>query len=338
MVPTFSVILATRDRPGLFAEALNSILVQDFPDFEIIVVNDGTSENVMVNYRSTLEQASQSMGSRFSIYNLISRPKGHGPGYSHNHGLAHAKGEYICFLDDDDTWTDPGHLSRAAQAISHRSANGKQVDLYMTNQHAWINDKQVSGTLWLEGLKGEMALRGKKANDDGCYEVEVTDLMATAGFCHMNCLIARRTLLAQLGGMDESIRWEQDRDIYLRLIDHSQCMLHHPAVVAHHRVPDPSKTVNTTTAFGKIDKLLLQTRVLDKAAIFAKHPLIRAHARQHKAFALKKIAKELADKQDWIAARYYAAQAFGASPGLKWLGFTIYALLRSAAAPTTTND
>jgi glycosyltransferase involved in cell wall biosynthesis len=274
----------------------------------------------------------------FAVHDMIRRAKGHGPAYSHNHGLANARGEYICFLDDDDKWTDPDHLSRAAQAITHMSTRGKQVDLYLTNQHAWINEKKVSANIWLEGLGDELALRGKHVNDAGCYEVEVADLMATTGFCHMNCLIARRDLLAEIGGMDESIRWEQDRDIYLRLIDHSRCMLHHPAVVAYHRVPDPGKTVNTTTALGKIEKLLLQTRVLDKAAIFARHPLIRAHARQHKVYALKKIAQELADQQDWTAARYYAAQAFGASPGLKWLGFSIYALLRSAAAPTTTKD
>jgi len=338
MPPTFSVILATRDRPGLFAEALQSVMAQDFPDFEVIVVNDGSTEGNCAEYRPTWDQASQSIGPRFSVLDLIRRPKGHGPAYSHNHGLAHAKGEYICFLDDDDKWTDPGHLSRAAQAISHSAATGKQADLYMTNQHAWINEKKLTETVWLEGLEDELKSRGKTVNRDGCYEVEVTDLIATSGFCHMNCLIVRRNLLTQIGGMDESIRWEQDRDIYLRLIDHSRCILHHPAVVAYHRVPDPGKTVNATTALGKIEKLLLQTRVLDKAAIFAKHPLIRAYARQHKAFALKKIAQELAEKQDWTAARYYAAQAFGASPGLKWLGFTIYTLLRSAAAPITTKD
>jgi glycosyltransferase involved in cell wall biosynthesis len=191
------------------------------------------------------------MGQRFSIHHLIRRNIGHGPAYSHNHGLAYAKGEYICFLDDDDKWTDPDHLIRAAEAIAYMSTKGKQVDLYMTNQHAWINEEKVPGKLWLQGLADELTLQGKRVNDVGCYEVEVIDLIATAGFCHMNCLIARRALLAEIGGMDESIRWEQDRDIYLRLIDHSRCILHHPAVVAYHRVPDPGKTVNTTTVFRK---------------------------------------------------------------------------------------
>jgi glycosyltransferase involved in cell wall biosynthesis len=334
---TFSVIIATRDRPGLFAEALQSVLTQDYPAFEIIVVNDGSSESALAEYQLIWAYASQTMGPRFSVYHLASRPKGHGPAYSHNQGLAQANGNYICFLDDDDKWTDTGHLSRASQALSNKATVGKQVDLYMTNQKAWINDNPVTKPIWLESLASELAKRGKRSNPDGCFEVEVPDLIATAGFCHMNCLIVRRDLLVEIGGMDESIRWEQDRDIYLRLIDHSQCMLHHPTFVAFHRVPDPSKSLNTTTVLGIIEKRLLQTRVLDKAAIFAKNPLIRAYARQQKAYALKKIAQELAKSQKWNTARYYAAQALGAAPGLKWLGFTGYCLIRSVLQ-TTNHD
>jgi glycosyltransferase involved in cell wall biosynthesis len=329
MTLAFSVILATRDRPGLFADALDSVISQDYPFFEIIVVNDGSSESAMVEYQQIWDKAKQTLGSRLSVLSLVYRPKGHGPGYSHNCGLELAKGDFICFLDDDDKWVDPQHLSRAAISITNKTDGGKQVDLYMTNQQAWINDKQVTGPVWLEGLAKELVARGKKADSNGCYEVTVSDLMSASGFCHMNCLTVRKTLLEQLGGMDESIRWEQDRDIYLRLIDHARMMLHHPCVTSFHRVPDPGKAVNLTTSVGMLEKRLLQIRVLDKAALFSRHFLIRAHAHRHKAYALKKISQELADKQEWETARYYAAQALGVAPGAKWLFFSLYCFIRS---------
>ena len=326
---TFSVILATRDRPGLFAEALQSVMAQQFANFEIIVVNDGTSADHLDGYQSLWDQAAQKLGERFSVHHLVHRPRGHGQSYSLNFGAANAQGEFLCFLDDDDKWTDTGHLARAAQALTSMAEAGTPADLYMANQEAWINDRQVPGPVWLEGLASELVGRGRRPRADGSFAITVTDLMATTGFCHLNCFTVRRALWAQVGGMDEGIRWECDRDIYLRLVDQSGPMLHHPAVMSFHRVPDPSKTSNMTTSLGMIEKRLLQVRVLDKAALFSRHRLIRAHARRHKAFALKKIAQELADKGDWTSARSYAAQALGAAPGLKWLGLTAYCLLRS---------
>jgi len=329
MPPTFSVILATRDRPGLFAEALQSVMDQDYPAFNVIVVNDGSSEAALEGYQAVWNAAAHTLGSRFSVHHLVHRPKGHGQSYSLNFGVANATTDYVCFLDDDDKWTDPAHLSRAAQAISHMAERGKTVDLYMANQHAWTNDKKVPGPVWLEGLEADLTRHGQQANADGCYEVGISNLMAATGFCHLNCFTVRRALWDQVGGMDEGIRWECDRDIFLRLVDNSQTMLHHPGVMSFHRVPDPSKALNMTTTLGMIEKRLLQVRVLDKAALFSKHRLIRAHARKHKAYALKKIAQELAEKRNWTDAKHYAAQALGAAPGFRWLAFTLYCFARS---------
>lgn len=304
-------------------------MAQDYPSFEIIVVNDGTSETHVEAYQALWDRGAQHLGDRFSVHHLVRRPRGHGQSYSLNFGVSRATGEFVCFLDDDDKWIDPGHLSRAARSLAAMSDAGTPADLYMANQEAWTSGGQVPGPVWLEGLAGELKGRGRLPGDDGTFEVTVADLMATRGFCHLNCFTVRRTLWEQVGGMDEGIRWECDRDVYLRLVDQSGAMLHHPAVMSFHRVPDPGKAANMTTTLGMIEKRLLQTRVLDKAALFSKHRLIRDHARRHKAFALKKIAEVLAEKQDWTNARYYAAQALGAAPGVKWLMFSAYCLVRS---------
>lgn len=328
-MPKLSVVLATRDRPILFTEALNSVLAQSYPDFEVIVVNDGSSSDHEKAYQPIWQAAKEKLGERFKSYTLLHRPKGHGQSYSLNYGVANATGDYVCFLDDDDKWIDAEHLNRAAAAIMKADKKGQQVDLYMSNQNAWIDDRKIPGPVWLEALASDMLARGTQPDADGFFNVSVDDLMATSGFCHLNCLIVRRALYEKTGGMDEGIRWECDRDIFLKLIDAGDLILHHPATVSFHRVPDPAKTLNMTTSLGMIEKRLLQTRVLDRAAVFSKHPKIRAHARKHKAYALKKIARELANKGDWTNARSYAAQGLGAAPGIKWGLYSAYCLLRS---------
>lgn len=312
----FSVIIATRDRPALFSEALDSVLAQRQVDCEIIVVNDGSSPGSVADYQPVWDRAGRLLGSRFQVHTLVHRPRGHGQSYSLNFGVAQATGDYVCFLDDDDKWTDLDHLARAAAAIDAAAKAGQSLDLYMANQMAWIDEQRPVGILWLGTLEAELKQRGRAPDDHGVYAIDVDDLMQTSGFCHLNCLTVRRQVFEAVGGMDEGVRWECDRDLFLKLVDAATCMRFHPGVVSYHRVPDPAKAANMTTMLGMLDKRLLQAIVLDRAQIRARHPRIRQHARQHKAYALERMAIEFAGRGDWPAARSYAGQALGARPSV----------------------
>lgn len=325
----FSVILATRDRPALFAEALRSVLAQDFTDLEIVVVNDGSREEHRAAYDATLAEA-RDAGCALQAHWLVPRPRGHGQSYALNFGAAQARGTYLCFLDDDDSWTDAGHLSRAAKALCD---GGEVADLYMANQAAYRGEVRQPGPIWVEGLDAALARRGIEARAGGALPAGVTDLMGLTGFCHLNALIVRRGLYDAIGGMDEAIRWECDRDLFLRLIDRAEgAMLHHPAVIARHNIPDPAKGASMTTSLAALERWLYQLRVLDKASLFARHPAIRAHGRQHKVYALKRIAEELHRSGRWSEAAFYAREAtlIGFNP--KWLAFAAYCTIRSILA------
>jgi glycosyltransferase involved in cell wall biosynthesis len=323
MTPKISMVLATRDRPGLFAEALASVLMQDFADYEIVVIDDGSSATSLEAYAPVWARAAKHLGKRFRTQSLVHRPKGHGQSYSLNFGVGMSRGGHVCFLDDDDRWTDPGHLSRVAAAIDSVESQGRVLDLYMANQTAWIDEARPVGTLWLGTLEAELKQRGRTPEASGIYEVTVDDLVDTTGFCHLNCLTVRRELFQRVGGMDEGIRWECDHDLLLKLMDHATTMVFHPGVMSYHRVPDPTKTNNMTTALGMVDKRLLQSLVFDRALIRSRHPSIRRLVRRNKIYALERMAQELARAGDWTSARHYAAQALGASPNparaLLWL-------------------
>lgn len=102
-VPTFSVILTTFERPGFLEEAVQSVLEQTYPDFELIVVDDGSLPPAQVPDDPRIE--------------LVRQETNRGIAAARNRGLAVAKGDYICFLDDDD-WYDPERLAMVVPVIT----------------------------------------------------------------------------------------------------------------------------------------------------------------------------------------------------------------------------
>ena len=88
----FSVIIPTYNRAPLLRQALDSVLAQEFTDFELIVVDDGSTDETLTVARSYGDQV-----------RLV--PQEHrGPGVARNRGAEHASGEYVAFLDSDDVW------------------------------------------------------------------------------------------------------------------------------------------------------------------------------------------------------------------------------------------
>jgi glycosyltransferase involved in cell wall biosynthesis len=321
-LPFFSVVMPTRNRPELFARALSSVLSQDFERFEVVVINDGSGEAYGPAYELLTRQSSE----RVRWFALPRRDRGHGPSYAINTGVENARGAYVCFLDDDDCWVDDGHLSRAHAVIA---ANAVPVDMYLSNQRAFhANGDQLAGPIWLEDLPRILSMRGDVAKRGGAFDVGVDLLLLAHGFCHLNTLIVRREFFRECGGMDEMIRWEGDRELYFRLLDRAHSVKYVCDVVARHNVPDPSKMSNETTSIGELEKRLTQLKVFDKLALLSRHKLIRAYARRHRAWTLKKIAVQLAGQGRFRDAASYARSALGAAPSLKWALYSAWISLK----------
>ncbi|RXZ30982.1 glycosyltransferase family 2 protein [Oxalobacteraceae bacterium CAVE-383] len=92
----FSIVVTTHSRPHLLERALLSILAQSFDDFEIVLATDepsiGTKEMAIRYLRD---------GDIFLVL-----PNARGPSETRNAGIHHAKGRYILFLDDDDSFAE----------------------------------------------------------------------------------------------------------------------------------------------------------------------------------------------------------------------------------------
>ena len=317
----FSVIMATRNRPADFRKAVDSVLAQSFRDIEIIVVNDGSEDECRAQYSEILNTIN---GVPVQVVSLVHRPNGHGQSFAINTGVGKAKAPYVCFLDDDDYWTDPSHLRRAADVIS-----SSPVDLYMANQTAYRGADPQSGPIWLEDLGPILERLSRRPERNGSYTVSVEDLLRSRSFCHLNTLIVRRSLYEDIGGMEETIRWECDHDLYLRLIDRAAVMKFMPVVVSRHNIPDPARKSSMTTGLTEAERRLFQLAVFRRAQYLARHPMIRAYAQKHTSYTLKRIAESLAGAGRYVDASSYAREALRAGPTLKWTGYTAWLTLRA---------
>jgi glycosyltransferase involved in cell wall biosynthesis len=94
-----SVIVPTRGRPDVLRRAIASIRCQDLRDWELIVADDGDGEGIAAaaSYDDPRVRAVPNAG--------------RGQADARTTAISHARGELVCWLDDDDWWSDPGHLS-----------------------------------------------------------------------------------------------------------------------------------------------------------------------------------------------------------------------------------
>ncbi len=316
----FSVIMPTRNRPPLFEMALRSVLEQTFTDREVIVVNDGSTGDDLERYRALERQYPEV---RFEY--LLHRPNGHGQSYSMNVGAERAKGKYLAFLDDDDYWTDPNYLEQVHRNLS---ATGEPVDVHYANQQAFYPDgTRNTADIWVEDLIPRLHSRPDAAGD--ARFVDPAFLLGSKGFAHLNCSVFRRDFYLGIRGMDEGIRYECDRDIYLRSLDAAQHLLYSPMFMSYHRIPDARDKGNMSTLVTDFEKKLYQLRVYDKGILLSRTRTVQDFCRRAKTYELKNIATLLASGGDHARAAHYAREALlnRFNPG--WLAYTLQLSARS---------
>ncbi len=126
MLPTFSVIIPTYNHANYLGESLKSVMNQTFTDFEVIVVNNFSTDN-------TLDVVKKVGDDRVQVVNY----QNHGViGAARNAGIKVSKGSYVAFLDSDDSWY-PNKLERVSEEIQSNPRAG----LFCHNQD-WFRENE----------------------------------------------------------------------------------------------------------------------------------------------------------------------------------------------------
>ncbi len=324
-IPFFSIIISTRDRPELFQTALRSVLDQSFSDKEIIVVIDGSTDSNLALYG---ELKRQYPGVVF--LELEHRPKGHGQSYTMNHGAFKSSGQYLCFLDDDDYWIDDRYLQQLFDSIK---ASKHTVDVHYSNQNALFADGTVlHENVWIQDLIPKMQPRNRNHADS--YFVDSDVLLSSKGFAHLNCSAFRREFFLSIGAMDESIRYENDRDIYIRSVDAAKLILFSTRFISVHNIPDITKKTNMSTVGSEIDKKVYQLRVYDKGISKSEKASIVRFCSKGKVYEQKRTASILAQSKQYRSAAHFAKEALFNGFNFRWLAYTLYLVFRAQFKPS----
>ena len=109
--PTVSIIIPAYNTAPTLPRAIDSVLGQTFSDYEILVVDDGSKDDV--------NAAVAPYGERVRLI----RQNNAGASAARNNGARHARGRYLAFLDADDYWL-PGKLSRVAEEFEKHPDTG----------------------------------------------------------------------------------------------------------------------------------------------------------------------------------------------------------------------
>ena len=166
-----TVIIPTFNRGYCLAESIQSVLDQDFTDFDLIVVDDGSTDN-------TPEIMDQ-----FPGVQQIRLEENRGVSFARNQGIAVAKGEWIAFLDSDDLWEKKKLATQMKWVESH------------SDHHAIYTDE-----IWVRnGVRvNAMNKHRKYSGDIFCYCLPLCIVSPSSVLLHTE-------LLREVGRFDESM-------------------------------------------------------------------------------------------------------------------------------------
>ncbi|HJZ79755.1 MAG TPA: glycosyltransferase family 2 protein [Pyrinomonadaceae bacterium] len=189
--PQVSVIIPAYNVAPYIAETLESVFAQTFSDYEIIVVNDGSSDT------EEFELAIKPYLGRIRYL----RQENKGASVARNTGLEAARGDYVAFLDADDLWL-PDYLEAQMKFIRERGCDLACADA------TFFGDAASEGQTYMDTLMPTAPPAG---------EVTFLQLVDAARSLITSGIVARRQPIMGVGLFDEGLRNAQDLDLWLRL-------------------------------------------------------------------------------------------------------------------------
>jgi len=190
--PLVSVIIPTFNRSSMVVEAVESVLAQSYAELEVIVVDDGSTDDTRERLRS--------YGQRLI---LVVNEKNRGVSAARNRGIRQSRGEFVALLDSDDLWR-PGKIQR-------------QLDFFSAHPRAMICQTEE---IWVR--------RGRRVNPrqkHRKYSGYIFPHCLPLCIVSPSAVMIRRELLSRVGLFDEQLPACEDYDLWLRIAAHEPIFL-----------------------------------------------------------------------------------------------------------------
>jgi glycosyltransferase involved in cell wall biosynthesis len=186
-MPLVSVVLPFYNGAGFIRESLDSVLAQTFHDYEIMCVDDGSTD------------ASLAILDEYRQHVLLFRQANAGQGAARNAGVRHASGRYVAFIDQDDRWY-PWKLKQQVLAL--------EADPEVVLVHC--NSDRMDA-------QGRVVQRGATLEEHPRAMASLLGRLLGEGLILPSAMLVRRDAFERVGGFDDELRGYEDFDLCARL-------------------------------------------------------------------------------------------------------------------------
>ncbi len=276
--PLVTLAITHHERPKKLVDAILSAVCQTYANFEILVVDDGSKSPATVAALLQVESLLQRVGGR-----LVRQPNAY-LGAARNTAVREARGEYICFLDDDDL-AMPDLLQTLVTAIVSTGADAVNcLNIFME-----------------ESIRSEVLARGDKAPAKVSY-VPLGGPLALAPT--ENCIgaataIFHKSALLEIGGYSEIQGvGHEDYELYLRLLQAGKKVSVAPVPLYFYEIGRPSMLSRTSLSrnfrrcFDVVDTTINSAAWRDTVGLnVGKNVAVNAHNRQWWLYSLTRTAE-----------------------------------------------
>lgn len=187
-MPMISVIIPTFNYAEFISDAIDSVLAQTFKDFEIIVVDDGSTDNT----KDILNKYSDNI----KYYYQDNK----GPASARNLGIKNASGSYICFLDSDDIFM-PNKLKLQIDTFHSIS---KQNTALLYSNFTSVNKRL------------DISIQHYKCPKFQSHKIAF-DYLIKNNFINTSTVMIKRDFLCDVDLFDEKLKYLEDYDLWLKL-------------------------------------------------------------------------------------------------------------------------
>lgn len=208
--PLVSIIVPYYNQGQYLSEALDSVLAQTFSNWEVVIVDDGSTDN-------SAEIAKLYAAKDARIHYIYQSNAG--PSAARNHGVRESKGKYIQFLDGDNKLA-----TRCVElAVEHMESHKETVVFYSRARYFGVRNDEffIRWTGYADLLC---------SNSIDC------------------CCMVRRTDFDSIGGFDEQMRGYEDWEFFIRLLYVRPNVYQHPDFLFNYRISDSQTGVNAQAA------------------------------------------------------------------------------------------
>lgn len=228
ITPKISVIVPAYNVRRYIEDALESLEKQSFKDFEVIVVDDGSTDDTA--------ELVKPFTARDSRFRLVSKQNG-GLSSARNHGILYARSEYIALLDGDDVY-EPDKL------VTHITILASQPCVGVVYS--------ASRAIREDGQPTFMVLSGKPVHSDPLLALLCKNFVG-----HGSNAVFRRCLIDEVGNFDETLRSSEDIDFWLRVAATHQWQFYRvPHVLCGYRVRPSGLSFNVAQMENSRSKVI----------------------------------------------------------------------------------